>query len=140
MRRGAIDPVQKRNVLLTISGMLMLMAVVQRPSLLLFFTSASTIFGLAVAIAVAFFMALGIREFAHVFLPGPAEPWYARRGSFIFLTIILWALNTILTVFNRIAFISHPAGSMFGSQDFKFLLMAFEVLWVVLLEWVSYDT
>ena len=139
MRTRIIDPVQRRNALLAISATFMAMAVAQRPALLLFFTSARITVNLAVSVVAAFFMALAIREFASLLLRGPGDPWYARRGAIAFLAISLSSLNAILTILARSGPMADQMGPVLLGPGMRFQLAAFEVLWLVLLEWVSYD-
>ena len=139
MRTRVIDPVQRRNALLAISATFMVMAVAQRPALLLFFTSVPMTVHLAVSAAAAFFMAMTIREFASAFLHGPGDPWYAKRGAIAFLAISLSSLNAILTILARSGPMADRIGPVLLKPGMRFQLAAFEVLWLVLLEWVTYD-
>jgi len=139
MRTRTIDPVQRRNALLAISAAFMAMAVAQRPALLLFLTSVPLTVNLAVSVVAAFFMALAIREFASLLLRGPGDPWYAKRGAIVFLAISLPSLNAILTILARTGPMAGRIGPVLLQPGMRFQLAAFEVLWMVLLEWVSYD-
>jgi len=139
MHTRMIDPVQRRNALLAISAAFMVMAVVQRPALLLFFTSVRLTVYLAVSAVAALFMAMAIREFALAFLHEPGDPWYTKRGAIVFLAISLPSLNAILTILARSGPMVDRIGPVLLQPGMRFQLAAFEVLWMVLLEWVSYD-
>jgi len=139
MRTRTIDPVQRRNALLAISAAFMAMAGAQRPALLLFFTSVHMTVNLTVSVVAAFFMTLAIREFASLLLRGPGDPWYVKRGAIALLAISLSSLNAILTILARSGFMADPVGPVFHQPGMRLQIMAFEVLWLVLLEWVSYD-
>jgi len=139
MHPKAIDPVQRRNALLLIAAALMVLAIMQRPALLFFFNSASIVGSLAFSAIVALAMARALRHIALSFLPGPGDPWYAKPGALVFLAIGLFGLNAILTLMDRSGFMADPVGPVFHQPGMRFQIMAFEVLWLVLLEWVSYD-
>jgi len=139
MHTRTVDPVQRRNALLAISAAFMAMAGAQRPALLLFFSSVPMTVNLAVSVVAAFFLTLAIREFALVFLHEPGDPWYAKRGAIVFLAISLPSLNAILTILARSGPMADRIGPVLLKPGMRFQLAAFEVLWLVLLEWVTYD-
>ena len=85
-------------------------------------------------------MALAIREFASLLLRGPGDPWYGKRGAIAFLAISLSSLNAILTIVARTGPMADQMGPVLLKPGMRFQLPAFEVLWLVLLEWVSYDS
>ena len=139
MHTRTVDPVQRRNALLAISAAFMAMAGAQRPALLLFFTSVPMTVNLAVSVVAAFFLTLAIREFASLLLRGPGDPWYAKRGAIVLVAISLSSLNAILTILARSGPMADRIGPVLLKPGMRFQLAAFEVLWLVLLEWVTYD-
>jgi len=127
MRRN-INPIFRRNALLSAAVVLMLIAVATDPKIL---PSVLTIRGLVgtVLVAVAgLFAAIGIHDIAETFLRGPGEPWYARPGAMLFLPVVLMATNALLIVFGGIGPLSVPKARLYQ-------FTAAELLWIVLLEW-----
>ena len=133
-----IDPVQRRNTLLGIAAACLVLAIIQRPALLLFFMSARITINLVLTAVAALFMAMAIREFALAFLCGPGDPWYAKPGAIVFLAFGLCALNAFLTTLIMIGPMADTLGLMLRQPGMRFQLTAFEVFWIVVLEWVSY--
>ena len=123
-----VNPVVRRNILLMISTVLLLIAVLYKPSLLLCFTSFKGAFSVVFTFAAALFGALGIGLFAGVFLRERGNPWYARPHALIYLGAAL----SLISILGAQLYPQVHKGSMF-------LFMAFEVLWVVIVEWVYYS-
>lgn len=133
------DPVRKRNSLLIIAGSFLVIAVINKPSVLLFFASVRQFISFALVVFAAFMAALSIHSFAEIVFRRTELPWYTKPWSILFLAVALIIVNVVLTLTGNL-FSSIFKVNMFFLQDaYIYLFMALEVLWLVLLEWVSYE-
>lgn len=137
MFRRNINPVRRRNSLLLLSGMFLMMALINKPSMLLFFISAKEFVSI-IAIAFAAFMAtIGIYQYADRIFGRTEIPWYARPWAMIFLAVALIIINAMFMLTIRLISKIVETGFVLHNAHI-YLFMAFEVAWIVLLEWVNY--
>ena len=133
-----IDPVRRRNSLLILAGIFSVIAIIDRPSMLLFFVSVREFISLILVAFAAFMATMGIYHYAaHIF--GRTElPWYTKPGGMVFLAVMLICINAAFMLMSRL--LSRILGTAFLEHNAHvYLFMAFELLWIVLLEWVSYE-
>ena len=133
------DPVRRRNLLLLLAASFLIIAVINKPSLLLLFASAKQFISFALIIFSALWTALGIYNFAEIIFGKTELPWYTKPWSMFFLAAALIIINAVL-IFAGNAFSNAFKVRMFFLENaYIYLFMASEVLWLVLLEWVSYE-
>ena len=125
--------------MLIIAGSFLVIAVINKPSVLLFFASVRQFISFALVVFAAFMAALSIHSFAEIVFRRTELPWYTKPWSILFLAVALIIVNVVLTLTGNL-FSSIFKVNMFFLQDaYIYLFMALEVLWLVLLEWVSYE-
>ena len=121
-----------------LAGIFLVMAVIDKPSLLLFFASAKQFISIVLIVAAAFVATLGIYRFVeHIFGRGN-QPWYARPGAVIFLAVALMGINAMFMVLDNLFSNILGTGPFLVHKAYIYLFMAFELVWILLLEWVSY--
>jgi hypothetical protein len=133
------DPVRRRNSLLMLAGVFLVIAVINKPSLLLFFASARQLISLALMVFAALLTAIGIYNFAISIFGRSELPWYTRPWAMFFLVAALLIINAALMLAGNLFSNVFKANVFFLKDAYIYLFMAFEVLWLVLLEWVSYE-
>lgn len=132
------DPnaVMRRNLLLTFAGVFLVLSsimglleyVLQGPQPMLFG---------AMVVTACFFASLGCRDFGEIVLPQPVWPWYCRRGSGIYLFLVLPALSWVLTGAGL------AGAARFGTQPPKepsamfYGIIGLVLMWIVFSEWPS---
>jgi len=105
--------------------------------MLLFFISTKETVSI-IAVAFASFMAtIGIYQYADRIFGRTELPWYARRGAMIFLAIALMMANALFMITCKLLARTIETGFVLHNA-YIYLFMSFEVVWIVLLEWVSY--
>jgi len=134
-----INPVRRRNVVLLVAGVLVLGAIANKPSLVLFFLSARELFNMAVIVVTTLLLAIAINHCARVILTAPGEPWYARPGAFIFMALMLLLVNAAAVFCMNNAFVAFGSGPLFSQLATQFLFNAMLLLWTTVLEWPSYE-
>ena len=139
MFRRKTDPVRRRNSLLMIAGIFLIIAVINKPSLLLFFASARQFISFALVVFAAFLAAIGIYNFAISVFGRSELPWYTRPWAMLFLVASLLIINAVLMFAGNLFSNVFKANMFFLKDAYIYLFMALEVLWLVLLEWVSYE-
>ena len=135
MFRRNIDPIRRRNSLLMLAGIFMIIAVMNKPSILLFFTSPRGLISTALTAFAGLLTAIGINNLAQIFLHGRGEPWYARRGALFFLLIILLAISALLCFIEALILGPLEMGHLILSKGTIYQFMAMGILWIVILEW-----
>jgi hypothetical protein len=133
------DPVKRRNSLLMIAGSFLIIAVINKPSVLLFFASARQFISFALMVFAAFMAALGIHSFAEIVFGKTTLPWYTRPWAILFLAVALIIINVVLMLTGNLFSSIFKVNMFFLQNAYIYLFMALEVLWLVLLEWVSYE-
>ncbi len=134
-----IDPVRRRNSLLIIAATFLVIALVNKPSLLLFFASVRQLISLALMIFAALWAALGIHNFATAVFGQAELPWYTRPWAILFLLVALLVINAVLMFAGSLLSNMCKTDLFFVQDAYIYLFMAFEVLWLALFEWVSYE-
>ena len=122
-----------------LAGIFLIIALINKPSLLLFFASAKTFFSLVLVAFAAFLATLGIYNFAEAIFGRTELPWYARPGGMVFLVAALFCINAVFMFFGKVLSNVLRTELFFVQEAYIYLFMVFELLWIVLLEWVSYQ-
>lgn len=86
-----------------------------------------------------FIMALGLRHLAPVFLDGPAQPWYARRHTLLYLALWIPTLQACLTA-SIVKFLGPRAYAFAGPVAYWVAYTGCTLLWIPLNDWVSAPT
>lgn len=139
MFRKTINPVKRRNSILIMAGVLLIIAIVNKPALLLFFISAQRFAGVALIAFAALLATLGIYNFVRKIFGRTSEPWYVKPRAMIFLVVVLIGINALLFLFDSLMSSIFGIGPFLSQRGYVYLFMAFELLWLVLFEWVSYE-
>ncbi len=122
-----------------LAGVFLVMAVIDKPSLLLFFTSSKQFISIILIVAAAFVATLGIYRFVEPIFGRNNPPWYAKPGAVIFLTVALIGINAIFMVLDNLISNILRTNPFLINKAYIYLFMAFELVWILLLEWVSYE-
>jgi len=133
-------PIARRDFLLATSGLLMLVAIILRPATLMLFFSFREFANLAILAMVAFFAAISITRCGEMWLRGPGNPWYIRRGAMILLPLMLLLMTALVVAFGNPAFCALGSGPLMSHKGAMLEFAALQVFWVVLLEWPHYET
>lgn len=133
------NPVQRRNFLLLIAGVLLLGAFAEKPSLVLFFLSPRELFNMAVIVVTTLFLAIAINHTAQAALTGHQQPWYARPGALTYLLLMAILLNVAAVYAMNNAFTAFGSGPLFSELYCQFLFNAATLIWTTVLEWPHYE-
>lgn len=139
MFRKTINPVKRRNSILIMAGIFMAIAVIEKPSLLLFFLSAKSLSSVTLAVFAAFLATLGIYSFVRSVFGWQNSPWYTHKGAMLFIVTVLLGINALFIIFDNLLSSVISTRLMLSQKGYIWLFMAFELLWIVALEWVSYE-
>lgn len=137
MFRRNINPVRRRNFLLLLAAMFLMMALLNKPSMLFFFISAKEFVSVITVAFAAFFATIGIYQYADRIFGRTELPWYARPGAMIFLAVALIISNALIMLTSKLLSRTVETGLVLHNAHI-YLFMAFEVAWIVILEWVSF--
>jgi hypothetical protein len=135
-----VDPVARRNTLLQTAAIVMLIAIICRPSILLFCFSIRELINTIILVVVAFVAAVSIDEWAQSFLRSPGDPWYIRKGATIFLFLALLVMTTIVVFVGNGTFKAIGSGFLMSQNGAVLEFISLQLLWIVLLEWPRYET
>ena len=124
--------------MLMLAGVFLIIAVINKPSLLLFFASTKQFISLALIVFAALLAAIGIYNFAISIFGRTESPWYTRPWAMLFLVVALLIINAVLMFGGGLLSNVFKMNLFFVQDAYIYLFMGFEVLWLVLLEWVSY--
>ena len=128
------NPAARRHRLLFAAVVFLLIAVFIDPGILHRFACQAGIVTAAFLVIAAFLAAKGIRRLADVFFRGSARPWYGRAGVVVFLCIILPCINVLFIVIDNIFIDIRAMGQVTTQQVRMLVFMAFELLWIAMLE------
>ena len=134
-----VHPIARRNLLLAMSGALLVLAIMLRPATLLFFLSLRELANLAILALVAFFAAISTTTCGELWLPTPGNPWYIRRGTMILLPAMLLGMTTLVAVFGDPAFCVFGTGPLMSQTGPRLEFAALQIFWIVVLEWPHYE-
>jgi len=129
-----VNPVRRRNSILILAGLFLVMAVIDKPSLLLFFTSSKQFISIVLIVAAAFVATLGIYRFVEPIFGRGNSPWYARPGAVIFLAVALMGINAMFMILDNLFANILGTGPFLVHKAYIYLFMAFELVWILLLE------
>ena len=132
------DPVKRRNLILILAGIFLMIAIIHKPSLLLFFTSSRQFLAIILIAAAGFTAAVGIYNFVEMIYGTNNPPWYAKPGALIFLAVALIIINAVFMFFSNMLSNISADMAVLNNKAYLYLFMAFELIWTVALEWVSY--
>jgi len=127
-----------RNLFLAAAVACTVATFVLHPEVLALLVTRSGLLVLAFIMGAGFFGALGIRELGQQYLPGHAWPWYSRPGSWLFLPAALFCICLL----GGIAYLAamHITGQRpIEPQALGALFLAFQLLWIAVLDWPSAD-
>ena len=134
-----VDPISRRNTLLIIAAITMLLAIICRPAILLFFLSAREFLNSTILIVVAFFSAASIDRWSPNILRSPENPWYIRKGATIFLIVALFIMTSIVVVVGNNTFRSIGSGPLMSQNGAVLEFIALQLFWIVICEWPYYE-
>jgi len=113
---------------------LLVVAAAHRPWMLLFAFSAEGLTNTLVLLVVGLVAVIAIHEFAQFVLHSQGEPWYTRRGSLIFLPVVLLCMNAVFCAADNLVSKTFGMGPFLASNAAMCTLIAVELMWIVLLE------
>jgi hypothetical protein len=128
------NPAARRHTLLFVAVVFLLIAGFIDPGILHRFACQVGVINAAFLVIAAFLAAKGIRRLADVFFGGSARPWYGRAGVVVFLCIILPCINVVFIIIDNMFFNITAIGQVAGQSVRMFVFMAFELLWIAMLE------
>jgi uncharacterized membrane protein len=132
------EPIKKRNVLILTGIVLLILAVIQKPALLLSLFSVKGITHIILMGLSSMFLAFGFHEFANQLLRNDGLPWYARSGgiTIFMLLVIVFCIGFALLDGLILPIAGIPP--IFQEHAYRYELFGMTVLWITILEWVSY--
>jgi len=98
MSSKPLDPVQTRKAILTVGATILLIGVLAEPAILSLFTTQFGVLRIILALVTGAVFAIGVSQVGEMALRSPIEPWYARPGAPLLITIVCgvfvigWAL------------------------------------------------
>lgn len=138
MSKRIFDPVKRRNAILGTAICVIVISILDDPSLLTLFASRRGLTSIALFVIAGFFFARGIIEIAESVLRSPGQPWYARCGALGFLVIATVVITGIWIFVGKP--LSNAIGTPLGDETgYLYLVTGITFLWIVLLQWVSYE-
>jgi len=110
---------QRRTALIACSAVCLAMALAVGFPLLTLARSPAGFFALMLTMGGGIFAAMGLREFAEVFLSEPCRPWYIRRGAIPFGIIMLVLTNALfVAVGTGLVHVLGPRAIFWGPSQF----------------------
>jgi hypothetical protein len=134
MRGSYPDVNLQRNAILVASGLCMAVAIAMDPGILITLLTPWGLIAWVLKAAAGLALALAIREFAEVFLKTPDEPWYVRRGSLLFLGVLMIVTGTFFGLTEGTLRESTKAPQVEFTYARILTCWAMALLWVVFLE------
>ena len=135
MRLRTPSPAAGRNILLGLGGGLLALASIAAPSVL---GSLRTFDGLGAMVFIAGMSmcgATGLRRLADFILRGPAYPWYARPGAFVFLPLAMGIVNPLAAIVCGLAFRLLGLEPAVPDHGLALEFTGLELLWIAVLDW-----
>ncbi|MCP4608784.1 MAG: hypothetical protein GY845_08725 [Planctomycetes bacterium] len=130
-------PVKKRNILFCAGIIMLIIAVILKPSLLLFFLTSEDRVHVFLVVLASLCIAIGFHELANGLLKNNGLPWYTRPGGFIVL-ILLTTLFCIMAAFiDGLILPTLGIGPIVKEQAHRYELFGMVILWIISLEWVT---
>ena len=87
------SPVLKRNAIIGMGVVLLLIALIMEPSIWALFTTKLGWMKIICSVTVGFVFAGGLYQLGEQALPSPIEPWYARPLGLGLLSVIMLLVN-----------------------------------------------
>ena len=88
MSSKPLDPVQTRKAILTVGATILLIGVLAEPAILSLFTTQFGVLRIILALVTGAVFAIGVSQVGEMALRSPIEPWYARPGAPLLITIV----------------------------------------------------
>jgi len=132
------DPVKKRNALLIVGGTILLIAILVEPAIILLLTSKMGLLRIVFAIVSGAVFAIGMNEVGEMALRSPVEPWYARPGAALLITVAC-GMIVIGWILYRNAM--GRFGTIVSMADIShfFACLGLGLILITVLNWVSYE-
>lgn len=122
--------------MLMLAGVFLVMAVIDKPSLLLFFASAERLVSMVLIIVAAFVATLGIYRLADAIFGRNNTPWHGKASGSILLIAALIGINFILMTLDNMLSNIFGTGPFSIPRAYLYLFTTFELLWILLLDWI----
>lgn len=129
------DPniIRRRKTIIVMGVAFLIVGAVSHPEILFRMASIKGLVSMGLLLFLSLFLAMAYRDFALAFLRGPGDPWYAKRGALLFLSIVVIFMGTMLIAFNH--FMPNFFGiGQFLSEGFVYFSTGFALLWLSYLE------
>jgi len=137
MFRQPVNPFFIRNNLMGLGVVLLLIGILMRPQVLLFFLSLDEAIRLGIMILVALFSAIQIYALFEPRLPWRGSPfaWYTRPNGFLAVILGVALFVSVSFLMDRIAYLALHVGPMLPAKSDLCTLGGMMFLWTVRLAW-----
>ena len=132
------QPIKKRNALILTGIVLLVVAIIQKPALLLSCLSVKGIVHIVLMGLSSMFLAFGFHEFGNQFLRNDGLPWYTRPGGITVVMLLVILLCFAFALIDRLILPIAGINSILHEQAYRYELFGMTLLWITTLEWVSY--
>jgi len=122
------------KVLFTVAAVILLVCAAHRPWRLLFIFSGKGLTYTLVFVVAGLLIGAMVHELGQFCFRTNVSPWYTRRAAAIFLIVALMGINALLPIVDRMAFAVIGTGPFLSSAASGYVLIAFELVWVAMLE------
>lgn len=122
------------KVLFTMAAAILLACAIHRPWRLLFVFSGKGLTCAMVFIVAGLVIGAIVHELGQFCLRTNVSPWYTRRAAAVFLLVAMIGINALLPIIDRMVFAVIGTGPFLSSATSAYVLIAFELVWVALLE------
>jgi predicted signal transduction protein with EAL and GGDEF domain len=133
-----LDPVQTRKAILIVGATILLVGILTEPAILLLFTTQFGVLRIVLALVTGAVFAVGVSQVGEMALRSPIEPWYARRGAPLLITI-LCGVFVIGWIIHRDIMQQGEKTTSLEDIAHLFACLGLGLILTTLLNWVSYE-
>jgi hypothetical protein len=128
-------PIRRRNAMLWTAAALLVLAMIQHPSLFIYLFSVSGWIRIALVAFAGIYSCLEFNQIANQILKNNGLPWYTRPGGFGVLMVLVVGLCLLLG-FVDFLMITLGLPTLISQKALVFLFFSEICLWTVLSEWI----
>jgi hypothetical protein len=133
-----LDPVQMRNAIITVGATMLLVGVLAGPPVPSLFATQIGRLRIVFGVISGAIFAIGLGQIGEMVLKSLVEPWYARPGSALMITI-LCGMVVIGWVVYRDIMLERAKETSMEDVAHLFVCLGVGLILITVLNWVSYD-
>lgn len=128
---------QRKNYIFILGSIFLVMAILEKPSFILFFTSIERMISMILILIAALLATLGVYHLGRSIFGRNNSQWHTKSPGTIWHVVGVIIFSILITAFDHLHGGILGTGQYLIPRAYLYLFTAFELLWIFLLSWFS---